>query len=103
MKKLFSCLLLSSIGLPFVSSPAEEDTNYHVNNSDIIEIFKSTVSGSTTSFTKLTTFDRASKNFYQAIEQITKIIEQLEKTKTFLMKVQDNFRIANGKFLFLQT
>ena len=62
MKKLFSCLLLSSIGLPFVSSPAEADTNYHVNNSDIIEIFKSTVSGSTTSFTKLTTFDRASNN-----------------------------------------
>ena len=62
MKKLFSCLLLSSIGLPFVSSPAEADTNYHVNNSDIIEIFKSTVSGSTTSFTKITTFDRASNN-----------------------------------------
>ena len=62
MKKLFSCLLLSSIGLPFVSSPAEADTNYHVNNSDIIEIFKSTVSGSTTSFTKLTSFDRASNN-----------------------------------------
>ena len=62
MKKLFSCLLLSSIGLPFVSSPAEADTNYHVNNSDIIEIFKSTVSGSTTSITKLTTFDRASNN-----------------------------------------
>ena len=62
MKKLFSCLLLSSIGLPFISSPAEADTNYHVNNSDIIEIFKSTVSGSTTSFTKLTTFDRASNN-----------------------------------------
>ena len=48
--------------MPFVSSPAEADTNYHVNNSDIIEIFKSTVSGSTTSFTKITTFDRASNN-----------------------------------------
>ena len=62
MKKLFSYLLLSSVSLPFVYTPAEADTNYHVNNSDIIEIFKSTVSGSTTSFTKLTTFDRASNN-----------------------------------------
>ena len=62
MKKLFSCLLLSSISLPFISSPAKADTNYHVNNSDIIEIFRSTVSGSTTSFTKITTFDRASNN-----------------------------------------
>ena len=62
MKKLFSCLLLGSIGMPFVSAPAKADTNYHLNNSDIIEVFKSTVSGSTTSFTKLTTFDRSSNN-----------------------------------------
>ena len=62
MKKLFSYLLLSSVSLPFVYTPTEADTNYHVNNSDIIEIFKSTVSASTTSFTKLTTFDRASNN-----------------------------------------
>ena len=62
MKKLFSCLLLGSIGMPFVSAPAKADTNYHLNNSDIIEVFKSTVSGSTTSFTKLTTFDRSSNS-----------------------------------------
>ncbi len=62
MKKLFSCLLLSSISLPFISSPAKADTNYHLNNSDIIEIFESSLSGSTISFTKLTTFDRSSNN-----------------------------------------
>ena len=48
--------------MPFVSAPAKADTNYHLNNSDIIEVFKSTVSGSTTSFTKLTTFDRSSNS-----------------------------------------
>ncbi len=62
MKKLFSCLLLSSISFPFISSPAKADTNYHLNNSDIIEIFESSLSGSTISFTKLTTFDRSSNN-----------------------------------------
>ena len=64
MKKLFSYLLLSSVSLPFVSAPAKADTNYHVNNSDIIEIFKSTVSGSTTSFERLTTFTRPTSDTY---------------------------------------
>ena len=64
MKKLFSYLLLSSLSLPFVSAPAKADTNYHVNNSDIIEIFKSTVSGSTTSFERLTTFTRPTSDTY---------------------------------------
>ena len=64
MKKLFSCLLLSSISLPFISSPAKADTNYHVNNSDIIEIFRSTVSGSTTTFERLTTFTRPTSDTY---------------------------------------
>ena len=64
MKKLFSYLLLSSVSLPFVYAPAKADTNYHVNNSDIIEIFKSTVSGSTTSFERLTTFTRPTSDTY---------------------------------------
>ncbi len=62
MKKLFSYLVLGSIGLPFINTPADADTNYHLNNSDIIEVFESSVSGSTISFTKLTTFDRSSNN-----------------------------------------
>ena len=48
--------------MPLISTPAKADTNYHLNNSDIIEVFKSTVSGSKTSFTRLTTFDRASNS-----------------------------------------
>ncbi len=62
MKKLFSCLILSLIGMPFVSNTAKADKNYFINNGEIIEIFESSVSDSVTTFTKLTTFDRASNN-----------------------------------------
>ena len=62
MKKLFSCLILSLMGMPFVSNTAKADKNYFINNGDIIEIFESSVSDSVTTFTKLTTFDRASNN-----------------------------------------
>ena len=40
---------------------------------------------------------RASENFSLAIKEITKTIDNLENTKNFLEKVQDNLRIGNGK------
>ena len=40
---------------------------------------------------------RASDNFSLAIKEITTTIDNLEKTKNYLEKVQDNLRIGNGK------
>ena len=42
-------------------------------------------------------YKRVTENFSLAIKEINTIIEKLEATKNFLEKVQDNFRIENGK------
>ena len=42
-------------------------------------------------------YKRVTENFSLAIKEINTIIEKLEATKNFLEKVQDNFRIGNGK------
>ncbi len=67
MKKLFSCLFIGIITIPFLGNKSKADENYFHNDgandsNSIIEIIKSSLNGNTNELSVITTFDRSLNN-----------------------------------------
>ena len=67
MKKLFSCLFIGILTIPFLGNKSKADENYFHNDggnssNSLIEIIKSSVNGNTNELSVITTFDRSLNN-----------------------------------------
>ena len=67
MKKLFSCLFIGILTIPFLGNKSKADENYFHNDggnssNSLIEIIKSSVNGDTNELSVITTFDRSLNN-----------------------------------------
>ena len=67
MKKLFSCLFIGILTIPFLGNKSKADENYFHNDggnssNSLIEIIKSSVNGDTNELSVITTFNRSLNN-----------------------------------------